>query len=133
MNAGVLEEGRRQKAECRRRSRRRREAWRKARLDAIGARLSARGVAGAYAKSGRRQHSRAEDFVFAERLKRGIGNSDDGQRLTQRVEHLSTVAFGAIECGVVFHRLHDIAAFQAVFRQVPGQPGKKWGALSLRA
>jgi hypothetical protein len=52
---------------------------------------------------GRRQHPRAEDFVFAERFKRGVGNSDDGQRVTQRVEHFGTIAFGAIGCEVVFH------------------------------
>ena len=30
------------------------------------------------ADSGRREHPRAEDFVFAERFKRGVGNGDDG-------------------------------------------------------
>ena len=68
--------------------------------------------------SGRRQHPGAEDFVFAERLKRGIGNGNYGQRVTQRVEHLGTVPFSAIGREVVFHRLHDVTAFEAVFRQV---------------
>lgn len=87
----------------------------------MGAQSSSQGVQGAYPDSGRRQHPCAEDFVFAERFKRGIGNGDDGQRVTQRVEHLGTVTFGAIGCDVVFHELHDVAAFEAVFRQVPGQ------------
>ena len=37
------------------------------------------GVLDAYADSRCRQHPRAEDFVFAERFKRGIGNGDGGQ------------------------------------------------------
>ena len=55
------------------------------------------------ADSGRRHHPRAQDFVFAERLKRGIGNGNDGQRVTQRVECLGAVAFAAIGPEVVFH------------------------------
>ena len=87
----------------------------------MGAQSSSQGVPGAYPDSGRRQHPRAEDFVFAERFQRGIGDRDYSQRVTQRVEHLGAAAFGAIGCDVVFHELHDVAAFQAVFRQVPGQ------------
>ena len=48
-------------------------------------------VPSVYAASGRRQHPCAQDFVFAERFKRGIANGDDGQRVTQLVEHLGTV------------------------------------------
>ena len=68
----------------------------------------------------RRQQPRADDFVFAERFKLGIGNSDDSQRVTQRIEHLGTVAFGVIGRDVMFHRHHDFATSQAVLRQVPG-------------
>jgi hypothetical protein len=45
------------------------------------------------ADSGRRQHPRAEDFVFGERFKRGIGARADGQCVSQRVEHLGTGQF----------------------------------------
>lgn len=72
-------------------------------------------------KPRRQQQPRAENFVFAERFKCGIGDRDYSQRVTQRVEHLGTVPFGAIRRDVVFHRLHDVTAFEAVFRQVPGQ------------
>ena len=60
-------------------------------------------MAEARADSGRRQHSRAEGFVFAGGFKPGIGSDDDGQRVTQRGEYFGTVAFGANGPGVVFH------------------------------
>jgi hypothetical protein len=82
-----------QKAERRRRSQRSRKAGGKANLTTIGARLFPQGVPDAYGKSGRRQYPRAEDFVFAERFKRGIGDRADGQCVSQRVEHLGTGQF----------------------------------------
>jgi len=109
------------KANCRRRGGGRREASGKAKLTTMGARFSPQSTPSAYGDTGRRQHPCAEDLVFAERFELGIGDRDDGQRAAQRIGHVGTVTFGVIGRDVVFHQLHDITAFQAVFRQVPGQ------------
>ena len=61
-------------------------------------------------------HSRAQDFVFPQRLQGSFGNSDHGDGFAESVENFDGLAFAAVGCDVVLHELDEVAAAQPVLR-----------------
>ena len=65
------------------------------------------------------QRPHATHFIFAQRLQRGLRDSDNGERLAQRVEHLGAVAILAVAGDMVFHQFHNVAALQPLLAPYP--------------
>ena len=60
--------------------------------------------------------SRAQDFVFPQRLQGSFGNSGHGDGFAESIENLDGVAFAAVGRDMVVHELDEVAAAQPVLR-----------------